>query len=396
MDATVRPLMQRYRIPGMAVGIVAGGKTYVFSYGVASATTKKPVDAETLFEVGSISKTFTATLASYAQVRGNLSLSAPISTYLPALRGTKFGNVTALALGTHTPGGLPLQVPGTVRNDDDLMRYLAAWRPTYPPQTYRTYSNVSAGMLGFVTAASMGANFDTLMERRLLPALGLHRTYIHVPAAEMTHYAEGYNQAGVSVRMTPGVLWSEAYGIRSTAGDLLRFLEENMGEVALDEPLERALAATHTGYFKAGVMTQDLMWEQYAYPVTLGALHAGNAATMIFDATPVTAIRPPQRPRSDVWINKTGSTNGFGAYVAFVPEKRLGIVILANRNYPIDARVTAAYEILSATASAYGIRTVSYVNRTASSPIRSLATRRSVGRAPAKYGFPLPRTTGRK
>jgi beta-lactamase class C len=89
------------------------------------------------------------------------------------------------------------------------------------------------------------------------------------------------------------------------------------------------------------------MWEQYLYPVTLGALRAGNAATMIFDATPVTAIRPPQQPRRDVWINKTGSTNGFGSYVAFVPERRLGIVILANRNYPIEARVTAAYEILT-------------------------------------------------
>ncbi len=351
VDATVTPLMQRYRIPGMAVGIVAGGKTYIFSYGVASTATKKPVDDETLFEVGSISKTFTATLASYAQVRGNLSLSAPVSTYLPALRGTRFGNVTALALGTHTPGGLPLQVPGTVGNDDDLMRYLAAWRPTYAPQTYRTYSNVSAGMLGFVTAASMGADFDSLMERRLLPALGLHHTYINVPAAQMTHYAEGYNQADAPIRITPGVLWQEAYGIRSTAGDLLRYLEENMGEIAVDEPLQRALIATHTGYFKAGVMTQDLMWEQYAYPVTLGALHAGNSATMIFDATPVTAIRPPERPRSDVWINKTGSTNGFGAYVAFVPEKRLGIVILANRNYPIEARVTAAYEILAGIAT---------------------------------------------
>ncbi len=351
MDATVRPLMQHYRIPGMAVAIVAGGKTYIFSYGVASTTTKKPVDAETLFELGSISKTLTATLASYAQVRGNLSLSAPISTYLPALRGTKFGNVTALALGTHTPGGLPLQVPEAVRNDDDLMRYLAAWRPAYAPQTYRTYSNVSAGMLGFVTAASMGANFDSLMEQRLLPALGLHHTYVHVPAAQMTHYAQGYNQTDAPVRMTPGVLWSEAYGIRSTAGDVLRFLEENMGEIALDEPLQRAITATHTGYFKAGVMTQDLMWEQYGYPVTLGALHAGNGATMIFDATPVTAIRPPRRPSSDVWINKTGSTNGFGAYVAFVPEKRLGIVILANRSYPIDARVTAAYEILTGIAA---------------------------------------------
>ena len=114
--------------------------------------------------------------------------------------------------------------------------------------------------------------------------------------------------------------------------------------------LEHAIAATHTGYFKAGVMTQDLIWEQYPYPVALKTLLEGNSMAMIFDATPVTPITPPQPPRDDVWINKTGSTNGFGAYVAFIPKKRLGIVLLANKNFPIDERVTVAYKILTSLA----------------------------------------------
>jgi beta-lactamase class C len=94
-------------------------------------------------------------------------------------------------------------------------------------------------------------------------------------------------------------------------------------------------------------MTQDLIWEQYPYPVTLQTLLDGNSSAMAFNATPVTPIKPPQAPREDVWINKTGSTNGFGAYIAFVPQKRLGIVILANKNFPIDERVTVAYRILT-------------------------------------------------
>ena len=101
-------------------------------------------------------------------------------------------------------------------------------------------------------------------------------------------------------------------------------------------------------------MTQDLIWEQYQYPVALKTLLEGNSPAMIFNATPVTEINPLENPREDVWINKTGSTNGFGAYVAFVPEKRLGIVILANKNYPIDERVTAAYRILAALADGKG------------------------------------------
>jgi beta-lactamase class C len=350
VDREVRSLMDEYHIPGMAVSIVAGSRSYVFNYGVASSETAKPVTDDTLFELGSISKTFTATLTSYAQLSGYLSLSDTTAKHLPSLRGSEFGKVTLLNLGTHTPGGLPLQVPDDIRNDAQLLQYLKKWRPSCAPGTCRTYGNPGIGTLGLITAKSMRRSFETLMELRLLAALGMKSSYINVPRARMADYAEGYTQEGSPVRMTPGELWSEAYGIRSTAADMARFVEANMKLLALDGKLQRAITETHTGYFKAGVMTQDLIWEQYAYPVTLQTLLEGNSSAMLYNATPVTRIAPPGRPREDVWINKTGSTNGFGAYVAFIPERRLGIVMLANRSYPIDARVTAAYRILAALA----------------------------------------------
>jgi beta-lactamase class C len=350
VEETVRPLMDQYHIPGVAVGIVAGSKSYVLNYGVASTDTQKPVSDDTLFELGSISKTLTATLASYAQLGGYLSLSDTAAKHLPPLRGTEFGNVTLLNLGTHTPGGLPLQVPENIGNDDELLKYLKDWRPSCAPGTCRTYTNVGIGTLGLITAKAMGRSFEALMEQRLFPALGMRSSYIHVPEARMADYAEGYTQKGSPVRMTLRELSAESGGIKSTAGDMVRFIEANMQLIALDKRLQRAIAETHTGYFQAGVMTQDLMWEQYPYPVALQALLEGNSSAMLYNATPVTRIAPPLEPRQDVWINKTGSTNGFGAYVAFIPKRQLGIVMLANRNYPIDARVRAAYKILTSLA----------------------------------------------
>src|SRR6185437_13557205 len=180
VDAAVRPIIEKYRIPGMSVGITVAGKFYVFNYGVASTQTRQPVTRDTLFELGSVSKTFTSTLASWAQLTGELSLSDTTAKYLPSLQGSQFGGVKLLNLGTHTPGGLPLQVPDDIQSNDQLMQYLKAWQPAYAPGTHRTYSNVGIGTLGLITAKSMGQDFDSLMEQRLLPALGMSSTYIKV------------------------------------------------------------------------------------------------------------------------------------------------------------------------------------------------------------------------
>jgi beta-lactamase class C len=135
VGAGIRPVMAKYGIAGVAVGITVVGKSSVYNYGVASTETRQPVTRDTLFEIGSITKTFTATLASYAQVCGYLSLSDKTSKYLPSLQDSKFGKVTLLNLGTHTPGGLPLQVPDKIENNDQLLQYFKDWQSTYERST---------------------------------------------------------------------------------------------------------------------------------------------------------------------------------------------------------------------------------------------------------------------
>jgi len=346
VDAAVRPMMEKNGIPGMAVGVTVGGNSYTFEYGVASKDTRKPVTQATMFELGSISKTFTVTLASLAEVNGQLSLSDKVSKYLPSMQGKPFGDVSLMHLGTHTAGGFPLQIPDDVKTEDQLMTYFENWKPLYKPGSARTYANPSIGMLGVITARAIGKDFATAMEGEIFPGLGLTGTYIHVPSARMADYAQGYTRTDKPARMTEAILATEAYGVKSTATDMIRVVRANMTMVKLDAKLQRAIANTHIGYFKDGAMTQDLIWEQYDETADLETLLKGNSNDMI-KQTPVVQLTPPQKPRAHAWINKTGSTNGFGAYVAFIPDKKLGIAILANKNYPNEDRVRIAYQVFA-------------------------------------------------
>lgn len=347
VDTAILPLLENYAIPGMAVAVTLDGRDYFYNYGVASKETGQAVTSTTLFEIGSLSKTLTATLASYAQVNGQLSWSDSVSQHLPALRGSPFDGISLMNLGTHTAGDFPLQLPDAVTNNDQLMDYYRNWKPSHVPGTYRTYSNPGIGLLGVVTATSMKMPFAEAMEKTLLPQLGMTHTYINVPASQRELYAQGYNKAGAPVRLNPAVLADEAYGVKTNAVDVLRFVRANMGLVTLDAKVQRAVIATHTGYFKAGAITQDLIWEQYPDTAPLQRLLDGNADGMVYQGSVVTPLTPPLPPQADVLLNKTGSTGGFGAYVLYAPAKKIGIVMLANRNYPNAERVTAAFHLLT-------------------------------------------------
>ena len=155
VDAANRPLMAQYDVPGVAVAITVDGRSFFFSYGVASRERNTPVSKATLFEIGSISKTLTATLGSLAQALGKLSLDDHPGKYMPQLGGSAIDKASLLHLGTHTAGALPLQFPDAISDNDQTSGYFRQWKPGAEPGTQRQYSNPSIGLFGHIAALAL-------------------------------------------------------------------------------------------------------------------------------------------------------------------------------------------------------------------------------------------------
>ncbi|MGY5510851.1 class C beta-lactamase [Vibrio chemaguriensis] len=346
VDECAKGLMNEYDIPGLAVAVTIDGKRYFYNYGFADESKGSLVTNDTIFELGSISKTFAATLTGYAQEKGKLNMDDKVKDYIPELENSVLGNTKLVHVATYTAGGLPLQFPSEVTNDAEMMQYYKTWKPEYEAGTKRKYSNPSIGLFGYIGALSMKSDYTEMMETVILPELGMTNTFVDVPKDQLNNYAFGYSSEGKPVRVNPGILDAQAYGIKSTSLDMLQYIEANMGQAQLNTDIENALERTHTKYFDTDTFTQAVGWEGYDYPVSLSQLLKGNSSDVILNAKPVQASVSGTLGR-DVWYNKTGSTGGFGAYVAYVPSEKIGIVILANKNYPNAERVEAAYNIIS-------------------------------------------------
>ncbi|MFJ4345274.1 class C beta-lactamase [Pseudomonas sp. NPDC089401] len=347
VDDVIRPLMKQQDIAGMAVAVYANRQAYYFSYGVASKADGQPVSPDTLFEIGSLSKTYTATLAALASAEGKLDLEAPAQRYQPALAGAPLGKLSVLEFGAYSADCLPLQLPDDVQSPEQVLAFFSAWKPRSEHGTRRCYSNASLGLFGDLAARAQQQPFADIMNNQLLPRMGLKHTYLQVPKTEQGLYAQGYDAQNQPVRVGPGPYADEAYGIKTSASDLLRFVRLNMQPAELSPALRKATAITQAGYFQVGTMTQGLGWERYPYPASLDTLVDGNSPRLIREPQATRRLNPALPALPAAWYNKTGSTNGFGAYAAFIPSEGKAIVLLANRNYPNEARVRAAYEILS-------------------------------------------------
>lgn len=348
VERTVTPLMNAQAIPGMAVAVIYQGQPHYFTFGKADVAANKPVTPQTLFELGSISKTFTGVLGGDAIARGEVALGDPVAKYWPELTGKQWQGIRMLDLATYTAGGLPLQVPDEVTDTASLLRFYQNWQPQWKPGTTRLYANASIGLFGALAVKPSGMSYEQAMTTRVFKPLKLDHTWINVPKAEEAHYAWGYRE-GKAVHVSPGMLDAEAYGVKTNVKDMASWLIANMKLDSLQaSSLKQGIALAQSRYWRVGAMYQGLGWEMLNWPVDAKTVVGGSDNKVALAPLPVAEVNPPAPPVKASWVHKTGSTGGFGSYVAFIPEKQLGIVMLANKSYPNPARVEAAYRILDA------------------------------------------------
>ena len=345
---TAQELMRKHDIPGIAVAVIYQGRPKYFTYGVINTQHKLPVTEQSLFEIGSVSKTFTGVLGGDTLARWEIDLHHPARFYWPELTVSKWSNISLLQLATYTAGGLPFNIPNNVTNESALLDFYNNWQPNWQPGAKRLYGNSSIGLFGTLAVKRSGMGFEEALRTRVLQNLKMNNTWVNVPDEQKHHYSWGYDDKK-PVRLLPDILAAKTHGLISTIIDMASWVQANMApEGVKTKTLRQGIKHAQSRYWRIGSMYQGLGWDIFNWPAESRiVIYCSNRHVTHTPQIPI-AITPPVPPVKASWVHKTGSTPGFGAYVAFMPEKQIGIVLLANKNYPNDDRIKAAFTILNA------------------------------------------------
>jgi len=323
IEPLVAELLVRHasRHVGVVVGVLGAGQTWVTGWGTAGSDGKPPAAADTIFEIGSVTKVFTATLLAAMVEDGLVALDDPVQRHLPpgVELPVRWRPITLADLASHT-AGLPRLPHGFIlrsmrhrRNPyswltvDDLHAGLPSTRLRREPGGPPRYSNLGYGLLGHVLAVRAGRGYEQLVQERICRPLELEDTHVAVPAAARERCAQGHSRRGRPVPRWDLPVLAGAGALRSTVADLLRFLRLQLGE---GEPaLGRAAALTHAprARHRRGLAV-GLGWTRLPL---LGTEHE-----LLFH---------------------NGGTGGFRSFAGFVPATRSAVVVLSNSARSVDA-----------------------------------------------------------
>ena len=336
IDSLVEPAIKEGYLTGVVVAIYEDGKTQVFGYGKARLDSLKVPDGNTVFEIGPITEAFTGLALSEMIVKKEVELKDPIRKYLPEsqfpatpeepdlTKDTFPGKqlpesplpvppeepvqtgITLFDLATHSSGlpGMPRSFHPADENNplqdfgvDRLYEALRQFGLTRPEKVFYKSSNLGAGLLGQILALRNHSTYEGMLREMVTKPLGLSDTGIVVTDTLRERLAQGYDVDGNPVPPGNANALAAAVGLRSTANDILKFVAANMHP---PEALDAAIHLARAPQIPNGATepTLTLSWQ---------ILADGN--TLI----------------------QNGRTAGFDAFVAFTPERKTGVVVLANR-----------------------------------------------------------------
>jgi D-alanyl-D-alanine-carboxypeptidase/D-alanyl-D-alanine-endopeptidase len=332
VEESVDAILGRHarRHVGVVVGVRWRGEAWMFARGRSRADQPGPPGPDTIFEVGSVTKVFTATVLADMVEEGLVTLDDPVQGYLPTgvvlpVRGRP---ITLADLATHT-SGLPRLPPGLVRRslkerrnpyagftETDLEHAITRTRLKNSPGERLRYSNFGFGLLGYALARRAERPFEQLVRERICDPLRLVDTRMSIPVEARTRFAEGHDRRGRPVPYWDLPALAGAGALRSTVADLLRFLE-----LQLQQPttrLGRAAQATHQPRAHRGRLSHGLGWA--------GLPLRGDSRQML-------------------WHN--GGTGGFRSFLGFVRESEAGVAVLSNCSRSVDVIGFRILEALS-------------------------------------------------
>lgn len=310
VDALVQPLVNDGKVVGLAIGIIRGGETHVFSYcRLAKNRPEKPT-ADTIFEIGAIGQAFTGLLLADMGERGLVRLDQRVQDLLPDTvavpkRGDR--SITLIDLVTHT-SALPRMPDNFKPNNkanpfadytiEQLYDCLSRHSLVRDPGSKFEYSNLGMGLLGHALALRAGMNYEELFKRRIGEPLGLKQTAMTLTEAQNKSLAQGYNARGMPASQWDIPTLTGAGGHRSSVNDLLRFMRANIDPSRTS--LEKALRASQVQRFERFNMPRVAM----AWVFT----DIGSEDTLAL----------------------SGATGGFRSFAAFDRKLKIGVVVLAN------------------------------------------------------------------
>ena len=321
-DADIRGILAEridtYRhAVGIVVGIIDPQGRRIVAHGARTQGDPRPVDGDTLFEIGSITKVFTALLLADMVRRGEVALSDPVAKYLPPdvkIPERNGRSITLQDLSMHV-SGLP-RMPANFRPKDetdpfadyrveDLYQFLSGHELRRDIGSRYEYSNLAMGLLGHVLARRAGMDYEELVRERVIAPLGLRSTGIALPADMKDRLTPGHDEHLDQVPNWHLPTLAGAGALRSTTNDLLAFLAAHLGFEK--SPLADAMAAMRSvrGPRADGGREMALGW----------------LVSRIGD-------------REIMWHN--GATGGYWTFIGFDLKNRLGVVVLSNAILSID------------------------------------------------------------